>query len=83
MWSAPVRLVCGESWPRELLELTVTKKTILTITTVMTIVEFVAVTGYIFANEHDLAFSLILGAPAAILMFVILGVSLTIVYYRR
>ena len=66
-----------------MLELTVTKKKILAITTVMTTVEFVAVTGYIFANEHDLAFSLILGAPAAILMLVILGVSLAIVYYKR
>ena len=75
LWSGRKTLVYSE--------LTVTKKQILAITTVMTVVEFVAVTGYIFANEHDLVFSLILGAPAAILMFVISGVLLTIVYYRR
>lgn len=78
-----MKLAYGDFWPPGMMELTVTKKKILTITTVMTIVEFVAVTGYIFANEHDLAFSLILGVPAAILMFVIVGFSLAIVYYRR
>ncbi len=60
-----------------------TKKNILAIAAVMSVGEFLAVAGFMLMSEHDLALGLILGIPAAILMFVTVGAMLTVVFVGR
>ena len=60
-----------------------TKRTIIAIASLMALAEFLAVGLYLLASEHDLALSLLLGIPAGLLMFIVIGVLLAIVFYNR
>jgi hypothetical protein len=59
------------------------KRTIIAIASLMAIGEFLAVGLYLLSNEHDLALSLLMGIPAGLMMFLVIGVLLAIVFYNR